>query len=238
MRKLLLLASVLALAAPAAGHAADVPLPIKAPVVSNVYPTTKCGFFYGVNAEGGAGVVNGAPAGTVAIGGDIGVLVGYACPMASIPWFLEADFDFQNLNAGNAGFSLTGPAHLTQLVGVQTPLLSWFSGLINVGQGSIPSIQPMLPPGVTINGSPQNYVAATVSEDDVSASYLAATAHDWVISPGIRTGMQFNLTGPEGTQAIGDVYVGLEFQSNAICVGSFVCPKLGERFVTGFSLKM
>jgi hypothetical protein len=233
-----LMALALAMAVPGGAFAADMPLKAPAYNLPNVYPTKACGWFYGLNAEGGAGVVNGAPAGTVAIGGDIGVLVGYACPLASIPFFFQADFDFQNLNAGNAGFSLNGPAHFTQLAAVQTPLLSWFSSWINVGQNNIPSIVPLLPPGVTVNGPPQNYFGVTVSEDDVSASYGGMTARDWVVSPGVRTGLLFHLTGPNGVQAVGDVYAGLQFQSNAVCLGSFACPKLGERFVTGIEFKM
>lgn len=234
-RMILLAAGALALANPAFAQTVT-----KAPPISNVYPTKGCGAFYGVNGEGSSAVVNGAPGGTVAIGGDIGGLVGWACPSASIPWFFEADFDFQNLNAGNAGFSMTGPAHFTQVAAVQTPLLSWFGQFINVGQGNInTNVQSMLPPGVTVNGSPQNYVGATLTEDDVSATYGGATARQWLVSPGIRTGLLFNLTGPNGTQAIGDSYVGLDFQSSGACVGvAGGCSKLGTRYVVGFSLKM
>src|ERR1700676_2275772 len=122
MRNLLLL---LALVAVTPAYAADVAT--KAPPVPVAgYPTTKCGLYYGINTETGAGVVPGAPAGTTVVGGDVGVLVGYACPLASLNWFAEGIIDFQNLNAGNNGFSLSGPLHLEQRVGVQTPLLKLF----------------------------------------------------------------------------------------------------------------
>src|SRR5580692_5576694 len=155
MRKMFGILGALALLSSTVAMAAD--MPIKAPPLSNIYPTTKCGLFYGINAEGGSGIVNGAPAGTVQIGGDVGGLVGWACPTAGIPYFVQANFDFQNLNAGNAGFSMKGPAHFTQLAAIQTPLVSWVSGWLNIGQSNIPAVVPLLPPGVSIVGTPQNY---------------------------------------------------------------------------------
>lgn len=236
-----LLLAIVTLGAPMPVYAADMAVKVPAlPQVANVYPTRGCGMFYGVNAEGGSGVVNGAPAGTVAIGGDIGALVGFACPTSGIPWFVEADFDFQNLNAGNNGFAMKGPAHFSQLVGVQTPLLSWFGQFINVGQGNIPAITPLLPPGVSINGAPQNYVAFVAAEDDISSSFAGVSSgRSWLFSPGVRTGLLFNVTGPNGVKAVADTYAGIQFQSNAQCFGIVpTCPKLGDRFVAGFSLKM
>ncbi len=220
-------------------HAADLVTKAKPVPFTNVYPTKACGFYYGLAAEGGAGIVNGAPAGTVQIGGDIGALVGYACPVASIPFFVQAKFEFQNLNAGNAGFALRGPAHFEQLAAVQTPLLQWMTQWINVGQNAIPNIVPLLPPGISITGTPQNYVGIAVTEDDISASFGVSSNREWLVSVGPRVGLLYNLTGPGNTPLVGDTFAEIQFQSNAMCLGvSGVCPKLGDRFLAGLELKM
>lgn len=236
MKRLLLgiAAALLAVSA----QAAD--MKVKAvPPIPNVYPTKACGFYYGLAAEGGAGIINGAPAGTVQIGGDIGALIGYACPVASIPFFVQAKFEFQNLNAGNAGFALKGPAHFEQLAAIQTPLLQLMAQWINVGQGNIPQIVPLLPPGVTVVGSPQNYVGVAVTEDDISSSFGLASNRAWLVSVGPRTGLLFNLMGPNSTQIVGDVFAEIQFQSNGLCLGGTgMCPKLGDRFLSGIELKM
>ena len=235
MRKLLLMTVVLAaIASPA--RAAD--MAVKAPPISNAYPTTKCGLFYGANAEGSSGIVNGAPAGTVQIGGDVGVLVGYACPTASIPWFVQADFDFQNLNAGNAGFSMKGPWHFEQVAAIQTPLFSWLGQFLNIGQNNVPA--PVLPPGISLTGQPQNYVGLMVVEDDISAQFMLGSNREWLVSYGPRVGSLFNAVGPNKTPVVIDTYAAIEFQSNAMCVGGtrVVCPKLGDRFVAGIDFKM
>ena len=98
----LLLANVALIALVLPATAAD--MATKAPPAGGPYPTTRCGLYYGINAAGGAGTVPGTAPGTTVIGGDIGGLIGYACPVGTIPFFAEAIFDFQNLNAGNSGF--------------------------------------------------------------------------------------------------------------------------------------
>src|ERR1700686_3359207 len=124
MRNLLLVTTALtALAMPA--FAADLKLPVKAPPLSNIYPTTKCGLFYGLPIKGTNGFVNGAPAGTVQIGGDIGGVVGWACPTGAIPYFVQVKAEFQNLNAGNAGFAGKGPAHIEEMGGVARAVVQW-----------------------------------------------------------------------------------------------------------------
>lgn len=207
--------------------------------IGQPYPTKGCGFYYGIDAEGGAGGVSGAPAGTTVIGGDIGGLIGYACPMAGLPFFFEALADFQNLNAtGSDGFSLTGPGHLEQRFGIQTPLLAFLPSLGAPSTGTVPSIQPMLPPGVAINGSAQNYVYVAANEDDISSQFGLATARAWLFSPEVGTGMLIPLKTSNGTPIVADAFAGAELQSDAVCVGGIiVCPKLATRFKTGVSFK-
>ena len=234
MRKVLALAALLSLIYPA--MAAD--MAVKAKPLAVGYPTTACGLYYGINAEGGAGVVPGAPAGTTVVGGDVGALVGYACPLASLNWFAEAIIDFQNLNAGNNGFSLSGPLHLEQRVGVQTPLFA-FIGSVAGTQPTTLAV-PMLPPGVTINGPAQNYVYGAINEDDISASIGLASARAWLISPEIGTGALWQLVMANGTPIVADTFAGIELQSDSMCLGSLtasMCPKLGPRFKIGTSFK-
>jgi hypothetical protein len=244
MRKILGILGALLLGSTAA-MAAD--MAVKAPpAVSNLYPTTACGLYYGVVAQGSSGVVNGAPAGTVQIGGDIGGLIGYACPTSSIPWFVEFDAMFQNLNAGNAGFAMTGPAHLEAEAAIETPLFALFGQYFNIGQSSIPQPITWLPTGYTVNGTPTSYVGVVTTFDDISASSGLASAHEWMWTPiGLRTGLLFNLSNPAGIKLVGDAFAGINFQSNSINFGSALpntpgstSAKFAEQFVMGFKLKM
>jgi hypothetical protein len=231
MRRLL---PLLGLLAATSAFAAD--MPVKAPPIGGPYPTTKCGLYYGINAEGGAGTVPGTPAGTTVIGGDLGALIGYACPIGNIPFFAEAIVDFQNLNAGNSGFSLTGPAHIEQRAGVQTPLLQLLPSLSFPSTGALPSL-PVLPPGTTF-GQAQNYIYVALNEDDISSQFAGlASGREWLISPEFGTGMLIPFKLANGTPFVGDVYAGYEMQSNAMCIGVNLCPKLGGRFKVGTSFK-
>ncbi len=232
MKRLLLGISLAALSVSVA-QAAD--LPVKA---LGQYPTVKCGLYYGINAEGGAGNVPNAPAGTVVVGGDIGILVGYACPIGSFPFFAENIVDFQNLNAGNAGFSLSGPAHIEQRAGFQTPLLQL---LPNLGFNSLNTLSPqpigpLLPPGATA-GVPVNYVYGALNEDDISSNFGLHSGRSWLISPEVGTGLLIPVKLANGTPIVADTYAGYELQSNAQCIGSGMCPKLGQRLKVGVSFK-
>ena len=227
--KRLLLASALLWS----GVASAADMPLKS-LPATAYPTVKCGVYFGVNAEGKAGLVNGAPPGTTLIGGDVGGLVGYACPLGSFPWFAEFIADFQNLNASSNGFSLTGPAHLEERVGVQTPLIPFLSalGFPNLGTPMV----PILPPGAAPVGNPANYIYMAVNEDDISASQGLGVAHAWLISPEIGTGLLTTIK--MGTLTfVSDTYAGVELQTNSICLGAVMCPKLGVMAKVGESIK-
>lgn len=243
MRKYILAAVVLA-ASSIPAFAAD--MAVKAPPLSNIYPTSKCGIYYGVVAQGSSGVVNGAPAGTVQIGGDVGGLIGWACPTASIPWFIEIDAMFQNLNAGNAGFAMVGPAHIEIEAAIETPLVALFGQYLNIGQASIPQPITWLPAGFSVNGSATSYVGVVTSFDDISASSGVASAHEFLWTPlGLRTGLLFTVVGPNNIKMVGDAFAGLNFRSNSLSFGSALVNtpnstsvKLGDQFVLGVKFKM
>ena len=236
MRKVFGILGVLALLSSTAAMAAD--MAVKNPL-NGPYPTTRCGFYYGINAEGGAGVVPDAPPGTTMIAGDIGALVGYACPIGATPWFAEGIVDFQNLNAGNNGFSLSGPVHLEQRMGVQTPLLQLLPNIgFNVGSLGTPQApSAVLPPGATLNGTVQNYLYGAVNEDDISSQFGLASARKWLVSPEVGTGLLVPFKTAGGTPIVADTYAGYELQSSAICLGAGMCPKLGGRYKVGVSFK-
>lgn len=239
MTRTTLLAAVVLAALSVQAFAAD--MPAKAPPLNGPYPTTKCGLYYGINAEGGAGVVPNAPAGTTMVAGDIGAVVGYACPVGATPWFAEGIVDFQNLNAGNNGFSLSGPIHVEQRVGVQTPLLQLLPSIgFNVGTqlGTPQPTAAVLPPGATLNGTVQNYIYGALNEDDISSSQVGlGAARKWLVSPEVGTGLLIPFKTAGGTPMVADSYAGYEVQSNSMCIGSGMCPKLGNRYKVGVSFK-
>ena len=231
MRKLLLLLGMMSLATSAEAQS----IVNKSPVG---YPS-KCGWYVGINAEAGAGTVPNAPvAGTNVFGGDIGAGVGYACNVGGFPYFAEALVDYQNLNAGSVGgFSMTGPVHLEQRVGVQTPLLQFFPALGFPTTGTPPNL-PVLPPGATVTGAAQNYFYGAVNEDDISAGIGVATGRAWLVSPEIGTGFLFPLKVSTGAAMVADTWAGVELQTNSVCLGATgMCPKLGTRYKTGVSFK-
>lgn len=227
MRRLIALLAFLPLATQAAN------LPTKAPPAPLGYPT-KCGMYFGLNAEAGAGTTQGAAVGVTVIGGDVGGLVGYACNSGIAPWFVEGIADFQNLNGATNGFALSGPIHLEQRAGIQTPLFQFlpFFG-VNTGTPTL----PVLPPGVTVSGPAQNYIYGAVDEDDISAQFGVHSARDWLISPEFGTGMLVPVNTSSGTPLVVDAYAGVELQSSSMCLGTGGCPKLNTRYKTGFSVK-
>jgi len=149
--------------------------------------------------------------------------------------------DFQNLNAGNNGFSLSGPIHVEQRVGVQTPLLQLLPNIgFNVGTqlGTPQPTSAVLPPGATLNGTVQNYIYGALNEDDISSSQVGlGAARKWLVSPEVGTGLLIPFKTAGGTPIVADSYAGYEVQSNSMCIGSGMCPKLGNRYKVGLSFK-
>jgi hypothetical protein len=219
-------------------HAANLPGPTKAPAPA--YPTTRCGFYLGVDGEGSAGAVNGAPPGTISTGGTIGGLGGYACPTATFPWFVEALADWQNLNASNNGFSLTGPFHGEVRAGVQTDLLQLLPQVFP-GTGTPAGLPaptpPVLPPGATTNGPAVNYVYGAMNFDDLSSQFGALTARDWLFSPEFGAGMLVPVKLANGKPVVMDAWAGVELQTNSFCLGQIACPHLGTRWKVGAAAK-
>jgi len=218
-------------------QAADVPT--KAPPIL-AYPTTKCGGYLGINAQGSAAKVSDAPPGTIATGGIIGGLAGYACPTATFAWFIEGIADWQNLGTSNGQFSTKANFHGAIRGGVQTDLLQLLPQILP-GTGiptSLPSpTPPVLPPGASANGPMVNYVYGEVNFDDVSSQFMQATARDWLISPEIGTGLLTPVKLANGKPIVVDTWIGLEFQSQSQQIGTFGSIKYNDRWVVGSAIK-
>jgi hypothetical protein len=249
MKKYLLsLTLTTALVAPA--FAAD-SLPTKASVWPTGFPSTKCGFYYGVGIGGNAGAVTTNISGTQIVQGDLSANVGYTCPFAQYGfWFVEGQAGISNLNAGTmlantgtgiGGINLNGPAVFIERAGAGSPINTLLGGLLPSGsnfltalQAAMPSI-PILPAGVTLSpASPYAFVGLV--EADYGATLTGVSnAHQWMVSPLIGIG---NIQRASNSVAI-DTWAGFQFSSsNSLCVGSTTaCGKLGNMVRVGTSLK-
>lgn len=219
-------------------HAADMAL--KAPAIKDPflggYPTTHCGAYYGLNTMGSAGQVTGAATpGTQVVQGDIGVTIGYACPLSadgSTFVFAEGMFDFANLNGSTTGLALSGPATFEQRVALGSPISNMLSLFPSLNFPALPSL-PNLPNGVTA-GPQYPYLFVAVHEQDISASLGLASAREWLISPGIGIGMLSRLS----NNVVADVFAEWQMQSNSLSLGPVAgAPHLGNTARVGFSLK-
>lgn len=230
-----LIASLLALAWPAASHAADVPAKAKSSFLTAGYPDKKCGFFYGLGTGGNAGAVNGAAVGTQIVQGDLDMLVGYTCPFAQDAfWFVEGAFGFANLNGSSNGLALSGPLVAYERFGVGSPIQALLGNLLpNLNFPAMPST-PSFPNGVTPTTGPASYFFAGLVEQDMGAQIGALSGHQWVIAPMIGIGM---LTRYSNNMMV-DTWAGWQMNSNSFCPGGgSACAKLGNMARVGVSLK-
>lgn len=224
---LALAAMSLALSASAA-IAAD--LPTKAPAYVG-YPSTKCGFYYGVGTGGSAGAVEGAVVGTQIVQGDLDGLLGYTCPfLQSSFWFAEASVGFTNINGNVNGLALSGPLVAIQRVGAGSPINALFNPFGN--SLSLPSL-PALPNGVTA-GPANGYFFAGLVEQDITAQLASGNVKQWAISPMVGFGLLTRLN--QGV--VIDTWAGWQMNSQGFlpgCGGS--CAKLGNAARVGVSFK-
>ena len=172
--------------------AADLPLKAKINPLLAGYPVG-CGYYFGGGTAGSAGAVDGAVVGSQIVQGEIHGLVGYTCPFAqSAFWFAEASAGINNLNGSVNGLALSGPAVIRERFGVGSPLNSVFNPF---GTSlSVPSV-PLLPPGVTVNGTATPYFFAGAEEADLTPQLAPGTSsHIWVVSAIVGVGMLTRLS--------------------------------------------
>lgn len=182
------------------------------------YIAGKCGMFAGFNSMGVAGAVNNGIPGASIVQGDIGVTIGYGCPLgqAGSFWFAEADFDFANLNGAASGLSMSGPAHFQQKIALGSPLSQLLNAIPNPFSGLSTPSTPALPSG--INAGPQYpFVFAAFHEQDIGAQLPQALTQgrEWLFSPGLGIGLESRLS----NGVVMDVTAQWKLDSNAFQVG-------------------
>lgn len=237
--KILLLALVAStLLAPRAFAADNVsaqpPQVIAAAAPARGYPSTKCGYYYGIGTGGNAGAVNGGVVGAQIVQGNLDGIVGYTCPFATDAfWFAEGSFGFSNLNGSSNGLALSGPMVAIERVGVGSPINSLLGAIIpaNVAP-ALPSI-PLLPVGVTTSPG-SGYAFLGLVEQDIGAQIGLLKGHQWVIAPLFGIGL---LTRASNNVMI-DTWAGVQTNSQSFCPGGgSACAKLGTMARVGVSFK-
>jgi len=233
MKKIIIAALTLAvLTLPAA--AADISTKAVKASVASGYPTTKCGFYYGIGTGGNAGAVTGGPVGAQIVQGDIDAIVGYTCPFSQNGfWFVEGSIGFSNLNGSSNGLSLSGPLVAIERVGVGSPINALLGGLLPTGSfPALPSL-PNLPNGVT-TGPANGYAFAGLVEQDISAQIGLLSGRQWVVAPIVGLGLLTRLS----DNVVVDTWAGWQMNSNSFCPGGgTACAKLGNMARVGVSLK-
>lgn len=228
---LLAITAVTALFGPAS--AAD--LPTKAlPAINYAYPTTKCGAYYGVNTMGATSAVENAAIGTQTVQGGVGLTLGYTCPVGGGYWFVDADFDFANLNGSANGFNASGPAMFAQRFGFGAPvplLLGLIPGLSSL-QNAVPSLIPLPAGTAVVTSSP--YLAVSLHEDDTGVSNGFSANKSYLISAGFGLGTKTRLS----NGVVFDPYAEYVLPSTELCVGiAGGCFKRGPGVRVGAKLE-
>ena len=240
MRKFLMMTAALLVSSTA--FAANLALPIKAPVVSFAYPSTS-GPYFGVGTMGGGGSVSASVPGVNSnslVSNQVGVagIVGWVWNVPNSQYFAAAEgwFGWQNFNGSQQGFSLTGPATFTQRVMVGAPLND-IAALFPTLNLSVPPF-PTLPGGQAASNI-KPYLFASLTEDDITVDIAGMGSNkDWRLSPGLGIGMLGQLT----SGSVVDVFAMTKFPQKGVCEGSGViagqaCGSIGTTYLAGLALK-
>lgn len=224
MRKFLMTVAALCLSSSA--FAANLALPVKAPLLSAAYPANQ-GFYFGVGTMGGGGSVGltssipGINSNSV-ITNDISVsgILGYAWNIPNSQMFVAAEgwFGWTNFNGSAPGFSFSGPATFTQRLIVGAPL-SDITALFPTWGLQVPAF-PALPGGQTATNI-KPYIGAQFTEQDATIDVLGVGSNkDWRFMPGISVGMLGQLT----SGSVVDVAFVTNFPQKGVCVGVGTIP--------------
>jgi hypothetical protein len=212
-------------------------MPVKAKNLFAGYVAGSCGMYGGINTMGIAGAVNGGPPGASIIQGDIGVTLGYGCPIGTTPgnfWFVDADFDFANLNGNANGLGLTGPAHFKQSFALGSPLPSVLSLFPSNPFGSIAvPAAPACPTNVSC-GPQFAFIYAAVNEQDIGGQLpvTLAQGREWLFSPEIGLGLESRWS----NGVVADVTAGWRLDSTGVTLGPQKVT-LGNAAVVGLKFK-
>lgn len=196
MRKFIIAAAAIAAASLSlAAQAADIPVKANKWLA---YPTG-CGVYYGgaMGGSAGGGTTN-SISGTQVLAGDIGVVLGYGCPIGiSSFWFVEGIASVSKVNGADnaAKFSLAGAATFEQRFGIGAPwsvIQQLTAAIPSLGGLALPSV-PTLPNGVGA-GAVNPYVFVGMTERDVSASLGVQNGRAWVVAGEVGFGTLTRLT--------------------------------------------
>lgn len=233
--RVMTLALIAGLAIATAARAADVPTKAP-PALSYNYPTTKCGLYYGLNTMGSTGSVNNAQIGTQVVQGDIGLTLGYTCPMGAGYWFVDASADFANLNGSRDGFSVTGPAMFMERFGFGAPvdlIMSMVPGLSSL-QNAVPSLIPLPSSVKVVTSNP--YLFGAVHEEDVGIANGFGSNKQWLVSAGFGIGNKTRLS----NGVVFDPFVEYILPSSRMCfgpIGGNLCSQKGSQVNVGMILE-
>lgn len=206
------------------------------PALSYNYPTTKCGLYYGVNTMGSTGSVNNAQVGTQVVQGDIGLTLGYTCPVGAGYWFADASADFANFNGSQNGFSVTGPAMFKERFGFGAPIdliLSLVPGLSAL-QNAVPSLIPLPTDVKVVTSNP--YLFGSFNQEDVGLNFGFASNKQWLVSAGFGIGNKTRLS----NGVVFDPFVEYVLPSSRMCFGPLggnLCSNKGSQVNVGMILE-
>lgn len=204
--------------------AADIPKP---PNKYLTYPTG-CGIYYGGASQGAAGGgTTDTISGTQVLAGDLGLVLGYTCPIGSTFWFVENIASVSRVNGGDpaAGFSLSGAASFEQRLAVGAPwsvVQQLTNAIPALGGTAVPSIPPL--PGNLTAGPLNPYVFIGMNERDISAQLGLQIGRSWLIAAEIGFGALTRLS----NGMVIDTWVKYQPASTRMLVGG-----TGQNFRTG-----
>lgn len=219
------------------GRAFAADLPVKAPNKFLTYPTG-CGIFYGVNTMGASGNVSGGANGINSLMGDIGLTLGYTCPMGTSFWFVEGMADLSRVRGGSdqVGLSIAGTATFEQRVAIGaswSTVSSFVSLLPGLGGVAMPSI-PSLPNGISA-GATNPYIFVAAHEQDVSAQLGLVQNRAWLLSWGAGAGALTRLS----NGMVLDTFIEYQAASSGIAIGAAGQKvNLGDTVRAGIALKL
>lgn len=215
---------ILGLLATTSAFAAD--LPVKAPPmpVASAYPYTSAGAYWGLTTYASDTTFNvNAPGSNVgevsAIGGSIGVLLGYSRPINGGAEFVrfEASAAAQNLNGTSsqtAGLlSMKGPWRVEGIAEVGMPCANILAYLPS-NLGSLLPTLPALPTGLVATNC-HAYAGGGIAGEDISAQLTPAGSQgsEWSAAGVVKTGQIWQLANGYAV----DTWV--EYESNGRSIG-------------------
>jgi hypothetical protein len=188
-------------------------LPTKAPAAPPAaFSTNGSGWYVGLNTE--ASIAPSSVTGTTfpsldvsgftVAGGAVGVDAGYIWSncLAGTWCQFEVDADWQNISGGTVGASAQSLWNVSEEfdVGVQV-FQNAIAALPSLnGNNPFPIFNPtsLIPAGLAVASTPQQYIGAVAEQFQLSGSFGAATGEDWAVAWGLDTGYRWQTLNASG----------------------------------------